>query len=50
MSNPSSGGGDGIGGFGIGTIIFLVFLYNFIFDDDNKKEVDIKHHEQEKHA
>ena len=36
MSNPSSGG------FGIGTVIFLVILYNVIFDDDDdKKEVDI---------
>ena len=36
MSNSSSGG------FGIGSLIFLVFMYNVIFDDDDdKNEVDI---------
>ena len=29
------------GGFGIGTIIFLVIAYNAIFDDDDKSEIEI---------
>jgi len=29
------------GGFGIGTIIFLIVLYHVIFDNDDEKEVKI---------
>ncbi len=29
------------GGFGIGSVIFLVIVYNVLFDDDDEKEVKI---------
>lgn len=35
MSDSSSGG------IGLGTIIFLVVMYNVIFDDDDEKQVEV---------